>query len=94
MKRCPILINVSRDGLIDTKALTQAFKCGQISYAVLDVIEDEPNIDEELVKLDDVLLTPHVTWYIEESKRALRMKGIEDILRVLRGERPIYPVSE
>ncbi|CAF2937236.1 unnamed protein product [Rotaria sp. Silwood2] len=94
MKRCPILINVSRGGLIDTKALVQALKNGQISYAALDVVEGEPDIDEELVKLDNVLLTPHVAWYTEESKRALRTKAIEDILRVLRGERPIYPVPD
>ncbi|CAF3385508.1 unnamed protein product [Rotaria sp. Silwood2] len=72
MKRCPILINVSRGGLIDTKALVQALKNGQISFAALDVVEGEPNIDEELIKLDYVLLTPHAVWYTEESKRALR----------------------
>jgi D-3-phosphoglycerate dehydrogenase / 2-oxoglutarate reductase len=94
MKRRPILINVSRGGLIDTKALVQALKSGQISYAALDVVEGEPSIDEELVKLDNVLLTPHVAWYTEESKQALRTKAIEDILRVLRGEQPIYPVPE
>ncbi|CAF1413333.1 unnamed protein product [Rotaria sordida] len=94
MKRRPILINVSRGGLIDTKALVQALKNGQISYAALDVIEDEPNVDEELAKLDNVLLTPHVAWYTEQSRRALGMKAVEDTLRVLRGEQPIYPVPK
>ncbi|CAF4354555.1 unnamed protein product, partial [Adineta steineri] len=90
MKRRPILINVSRGELIDTKALVQALKNGQISYAVLDVIEDEPNIDEELMKFDNVLITPHAAWYTEESKRDLRIKAMEEVLRVLRGETPIY----
>ncbi|CAF1361169.1 unnamed protein product [Rotaria sordida] len=94
MKRRPILINVSRGGLIDTKALVQALKNGQISYAALDVIEDEPNVDEELAKLDNVLLTPHIAWYTEQSRRALGMKAVEDTLRVLRGEQPIYPVPK
>jgi D-3-phosphoglycerate dehydrogenase len=94
MKRRPILINASRGGLVDTKALVQALKSGQISYAALDVLEDEPNIDRELIQLDNVLLTPHAAWYSVESIRSLRSKCIEDILRVLRGEKPIYPVPD
>ena len=94
MKRCPILINVSRGGLVDTKALVQALKSGQISYAALDVLENEPIVNEELAQLDNVILTPHAAWYSVDSERSLREKGIEDILRVLRGEKPIYPVPE
>jgi lactate dehydrogenase-like 2-hydroxyacid dehydrogenase len=94
MKRHPILINVSRGGLIDTKALIQALKNGQISYAALDVIESEPNVDEELAQLDDVLLTPHIAWYSEQSRRALGTKAIEDTLRVLRGEQSINPIPK
>jgi D-3-phosphoglycerate dehydrogenase len=94
MKHRPILINVSRGGLVDTKALVQALKSGQISYAALDVLEGEPSIDEELIQLDNVLLTPHTGWYSVESERSLRVKAIEDILRILRDEKPIYPVPE
>ncbi|CAF3720798.1 unnamed protein product [Rotaria sp. Silwood1] len=94
MQRRPILINVSRGGLIDTTALVQALKNGQISYAALDVIEGEPSVDEELAKLDNVLLTPHAAWYTEQSRRALGMKAVEDTLRVLRGEQPMHPVSK
>jgi D-3-phosphoglycerate dehydrogenase len=94
MKRQPILINVSRGGLIDTKALVQALKSGQISYAALDVLENEPIIDEELIQLDNVLLTPHAAWYSVESEQSLRQKAIEDILRVLNVEKPLYPVPQ
>ena len=92
MKRRPILINVSRGGLVDTQALIQALKTGQISYAALDVLEDEPKIDSELIQLDRIQLTPHAAWFTQESESALRTKAIEDILRVLNGEQPIYPV--
>jgi D-3-phosphoglycerate dehydrogenase len=92
MKRRPILINVSRGGLVDTQALVEALKTGQISYAALDVLEDEPKIDSELIKLDRIQLTPHAAWYTCESASALRTKAIEDILRVMNGEPPIYPV--
>ena len=92
MKRRPILINTSRGGLIDTQALIQALKNGQISYAALDVLENEPEIDSELIKLDRIQLTPHAAWYTQESESALRTKAIQDILRVMNGEQPIYPV--
>ena len=92
MKRRPILINVSRGGLVDTIALVQALKTGQISYAALDVLEDEPKIDRELIQLDRIQLTPHAAWYTHESESALRTKAIEDILRVMNNEQPIYPV--
>ena len=92
MKRRPILINVSRGGLVDTQALIQGLKNGQISYAALDVLENEPEIDSELIKLDRIQLTPHAAWYTRESESALRTKAIQDILRVMNGERPIYPV--
>jgi D-3-phosphoglycerate dehydrogenase len=78
--------------VIDIQALIQALKNGQISYAALDVLENEPEIDSELIKLDRIQLTPHAAWYTQQSECALRTKAIEDILRVMNGEQPIYPV--
>ena len=92
MKQKPILINVSRGDLIDTQALIQGLQTDQISYAALDVIENEPKIDSKLVELDRIQLTPHAAWFTQESQCALRTKAIEDILRVLHGQQPIYPV--
>ncbi|UJR19746.1 hypothetical protein I4U23_022879 [Adineta vaga] len=92
MKRRPILINTSRGAVVDTQALIEALKNGQISYAALDVLENEPEIDPELIKLDRIQLTPHVAWYTQQAEIALRTKAIQDILRVMNGERPLYPV--
>ena len=92
MKQRPILINVSRGGLIDTRALIQALRTEQISYAALDVLEDEPEIDEELIQLDRIQLTPHAAWFTREAASTLRTKAIEDILRVLNGLSPLSPV--
>lgn len=92
MKRRPILINVSRGGLVDTVALIEALKTGQISYAALDVLEDEPMIHPELIQLDRIQLTPHAAWYTRESESSLRTKAIEDILRVMNNQVPLYPV--
>ncbi|CAF2947203.1 unnamed protein product [Rotaria sp. Silwood2] len=92
MKRRPIFINTSRGGLVDTQALIKALKDGQISYAALDVLEDEPHIDSELIKLERIQLTPHAAWYTQESATTLRTKAIQDILRIMNGEEPLYPV--
>lgn len=92
MKKRPILIKTSRGAVVETKALIQALKSGQISYAALDVIENEPELDPELLKLDRIQLTPHVAWRTQESEVNLRTKAIQDILRVLNGEPPIYRV--
>jgi D-3-phosphoglycerate dehydrogenase / 2-oxoglutarate reductase len=93
MKRSPILINVSRGGLIDGAALARALKSEKLSGAGLDVFEDEPNVHPELLALENVVLTPHVAWYSEEADLQLRRSAIEEIIRVLAGEPPKNPVA-
>jgi D-3-phosphoglycerate dehydrogenase / 2-oxoglutarate reductase len=92
MRRRPCVINVSRGGLIDTKALVAALRSGQISGAGLDVLEDEPRADPELLACENVIVTPHAAWYSVQAEQQLRTKAIADILRVLHGEKPLYPV--
>lgn len=92
MKRSPILINVSRGGLIDGAALIRALESGRLSGAGLDVFEDEPNVRPELLVLENIVLTPHVAWYSEEADIQLRRSAIEEIVRVLAGAPPKNPV--
>jgi D-3-phosphoglycerate dehydrogenase len=70
MKPTAYLINCARGGLVDQRALVDALKEGQIAGAGLDVLETEPPARETLaalVALPNVILTPHVAWYSEES---------------------------
>ncbi|MBV9998922.1 MAG: C-terminal binding protein [Verrucomicrobia bacterium] len=92
MKRKPILINVSRGGLIDSPALIRALQSGQVSGAGLDVFESEPDVPAELLALENVVLSPHVAWYSVEADLQLRRSAIEEIVRVLRGQPPRNPV--
>ena len=92
MKRRPIIINVSRGGLIDGAALAHALKTDQLSGAGIDVFEDEPNVPQDLLPIDNVVLTPHVAWYSEEAELQLRRSSIEEIMRVLGGQAPKNPV--
>ena len=88
VKRKPILINVSRGGLIDSGALVRALPDGQISGAGLDVFEDEPHIPADFFRLENIVLSPHVAWYSEEANIQLRKSSVEEIVRVLTGNKP------
>ncbi|MCO5120697.1 MAG: D-2-hydroxyacid dehydrogenase [Burkholderiaceae bacterium] len=61
MKRSAVLVNVARGDIVDTEALTQALRSGQIRAAALDVFEEEPlPAGSALWEMDNVLITPHV----------------------------------
>jgi D-3-phosphoglycerate dehydrogenase len=92
MKRKPIIINVSRGGLIDTEALIRGIQSNQLSGAGLDVLENEPQVPQGLLSLDNVIVTPHAAWYSVEASNKLRRSAIADIIRVLSGQKPHYPV--
>lgn len=63
----PILINSCRGEVVDTPALVSALKTGQLSGAVIDCWENEPNLDIELLSLAD-LATPHIAGYSKDGK--------------------------
>lgn len=89
MKIGSYLVNHARGALVDTVALTRALKSGQLRGAALDVLEQEPpQTDLELLQLDNVLVTPHSAALTDEAMLRMGTDAGEDILRVLRGERP------
>jgi D-lactate dehydrogenase len=69
MKDGVVIVNTSRGGVINTGALTQGLKSKKISYALLDVLEHENNIKEnkELLELSNVIVTPHIAFYADDS---------------------------
>ena len=94
MKPTACLINTSRGGVVDEEALIQALESGVIAGACLDVTEPEPPAsDNPLLRMPQVLLSPHVAWYSEESQIELRRKIAADIGRALNGLRPIGLVN-
>ncbi|RLE07648.1 C-terminal binding protein [Candidatus Aerophobetes bacterium] len=89
MKSSSFLVNTSRGAVVDEKALYEALRGGQIAGAALDVLEEEPpGKDSPLLKLDNVIFTPHVAWYSESSLKELRAKAATDLVRVLEGKTP------
>ena len=89
MKKKSYLINTSRGSVIDEKALFKALKEGWIAGAALDVFEKEPpDPRNPLFGLDNVILTPHIAYYTEESIRRLEMAAVEDTILILSGKPP------
>ncbi|WP_426561286.1 C-terminal binding protein [Angustibacter sp. McL0619] len=92
MRRGASLINTSRGGLVDTVALAAALRDGRIAAAGLDVYEIEPlNADSPLRGLPNVILTPHVAFYSEQSLVKLQRLAADELGRALDG-RPLKGV--
>lgn len=94
LERKPLLINVSRGGIIDNEALVRALESGRVSGAGLDVIEGEPSPPRSVTGRTDVIATPHVAFSSDASLAELRRRSAEEVVRVLRGERPEHPCNE
>ncbi len=89
MKKTAFLINTARGPVIDEQALVQALKSGKIAGAGLDVFESEPISQEsELLRMDNVIATPHCAWYSEEAISTLQRKVAEEVVNVLGGNPP------
>jgi len=88
------LINISRGSVVDQSVLVPALKDKMIAGAALDVFWDEPLVDPELRRLQNVVLTPHMASSTEETRRA--MAGLTmDNLRAFYEKRPVpTPVPE
>ncbi len=92
MKPTAFLINSARGTVVDGEALYRALNEGQIAGAAIDVFEQEPvSPDEPLLRLPNVVLTPHIAGHSEEALIAMSMVA-EDIVRVLREEPPCHRV--
>jgi D-3-phosphoglycerate dehydrogenase len=90
MRRGAFLINASRGGLVDEKALYTALKAGWISGAGLDVLEMEPPTrSNQLLSLSNVIITPHMAWYSTSSTAEIQEKAAENVARALSGQIPI-----
>jgi len=85
MREGSYLINVSRGGLVDEEALYAALKSKKISGAAVDAFCKEPYTGK-LKELDNIVLTPHVGSYARESRIAMEMQAVSNLLRVLEAE--------
>lgn len=94
MKKNAVIINTARGPIIDEKALADALEKGIIAGAALDVTEEEPiGSESPLLKMDNVIITPHSAWYSEEAMIELRQKAAMNIVHVLSGTKTPYALT-
>jgi D-3-phosphoglycerate dehydrogenase len=95
MKPTAYLINTARGPLVDEDALLEAVRSERIAGAALDVLSVEPPAPENPLLHDErIIITPHYAWYSEAANHDVRVRGAEEVVRVLRGERPRNPANE
>jgi D-3-phosphoglycerate dehydrogenase len=93
MKRGAYLVNTARGPIIDEAALAEALDSGQIAGAALDVMTQEPPPSSPLFGRDNVIITPHTSFYSEESLIDLQVKAAQEVVAVLSGGTPRNPVN-
>jgi phosphoglycerate dehydrogenase-like enzyme len=88
MRPDAILVNTSRGGVVDQDAMIDALESGRIRAAALDVFATEPPQDQRLLRLPNVVLTPHTAGISEQSVRQMVQQATGSVLTVLDGEIP------
>lgn len=95
MKPTAFLVNTARGPVVDKVALTKALQEGWIAGAGLDVLEQEPpDPQDPILKLKNVVLTPHYASYTEEAYLEVREKAADQIVQVLSGKIPNFLVNK
>ena len=98
MKASAFLINVSRGAIVDERALLAALKSGSIAGAGLDVYSEEPLSKSDhplsdLYALENVVLSPHLTFYTAEAMHRLEQETLQRCFEMLEG-RPVLIKSK
>jgi D-3-phosphoglycerate dehydrogenase len=94
MKPGAILVNTSRGAVLDEEALAEALRAGRLAGAGLDVFAHEPlPVDHPLLALPNVTVSGHVAFYSEESIEQMQRDAAGQVLQVLEGGVPRFPVN-
>jgi D-3-phosphoglycerate dehydrogenase len=93
MKRGSYVVNTARGPIIDEAALAAAIDSGQIAGAALDVMTNEPPTGSPVIGKRNVIITPHTSFYSEESLVELQTKASQEVANVLTGKPPRNSVN-
>ncbi len=87
------LVNTARGPIVDEAALAAALRDGVIAGAALDVFEREPEVDPDLLELENAVLVPHLGSATRETRTAMAELAAANVIAVLAGDDPPTPVS-
>ena len=88
MKQGSFMINTARGPVVSEHDLVEALRSGHLAGAALDVFENEPDINPELLGMENVILTPHIASATREARNKMGQQAITAILDVLQGKKP------
>ena len=91
MKDGVIIVNTGRGALIEEHALIEGLESGKIRAAALDVFENEPFCDKTnpLMKMDNVIMTPHIAYHTEESEKEVMTRAVAAAISGAEGKIPL-----
>lgn len=93
MKRSALLVNTARGPVVDNRALAVALRSGEIAGAALDVFENEPKVQPELLLLDNIVLTPHTGTNTVETREQMSFYAARNVIRFFGGDPEIDRVN-
>ena len=94
MKKGSYVVNTARGPIVDEAALAAAVDSGHIAGAALDVMTSEPPVNSPLIGTRNVIITPHTSFYSEESLVELQTKAAQEVANVLTGKAARNPVNQ
>ena len=94
MKKGSFLVNTARGPVVDERDLVEALKAGHLSGVALDVYDNEPNIDPELLLMPNTITTPHIASATWEAREKMGQQAVSAILETLSGKKPQNLVNE
>jgi len=93
MKRGAFLVNTARGPIVDENALCDALDSGRLGGAALDVYEFEPEVNSRLLRMNNVVLAPHIGSATLETRSAMARIAATDIYRFFKGQTPLHAVT-
>lgn len=88
IKKGSYLINTARGAVVDEHALVDVLRSGQLAGAALDVFDNEPNVNPELIGMENVILTPHIASGTREARAKMGELAVNAILNLTKNEKP------
>lgn len=94
MKKGAYFVNTARGAIVQEQHMADALRTGQLAGAAIDVFDNEPYVNPELIAMENVILTPHIASATWEARNKMGEQAVGAILKVLNGEKPDTLVNE